>query len=95
MPPTEKRKSSESPESDASSLAAKKSRGAHSETSESITDAVTHLHNLLQTKEKELNEREADFDRRVKTFETNHPQISQSRIKPKAQKHKHQEQEPT
>lgn len=75
MPPTEKRKSSESSEGDASSLAAKKSRGAQSKTSESITDAVTHLHNLLQTKEKELNEREADFDRRVKTFETNHPSI--------------------
>ncbi len=76
MPPTEKRKSSESSVGeDASSLAAKKSRGAQSETSESITDAVTHLHTLLQTKEKELNEREADFDRRVKTFEANHPSI--------------------
>ena len=75
MPPTEKRKSSESSVGDASSLAAKKSRGAQSETSESITDAVTHLHNLLQTKEKELNEREADFDRRVKTFEADHPSI--------------------
>ena len=73
MPPTEKRKSSESSEGDASSLAAKKSRGAQSETSESITDAVTHLHNLLQTKEKELNEREADFDRRVKLYESTNP----------------------
>lgn len=75
MPPTEKRKSSESPEGDASSLAAKKSRGAQSETSESITDAVSHLQNLLLTKEKELKEREAVFDRRVKTFETTHPSI--------------------
>ena len=40
---------------------------------ESITDAVTHIHNLLQTKEKELKEREADFSRRVKLFETTNP----------------------
>ena len=43
------------------------------EPTESITDAVTHLHNLLQTKEKELKEREADFSRRVKLFETTNP----------------------
>jgi hypothetical protein len=43
--------------------------------SESITDVVTHLHNLLQTKEKELKEREADFDRRVKLFESTNPTI--------------------
>ena len=43
------------------------------EPTESITNAVTHLHNLLQTKEKELKEREADFSRRVKLFETTNP----------------------
>jgi hypothetical protein len=42
---------------------------------ESITDVVSHLQNLLLTKEKELKEREADFDRRVKTFESTHPSI--------------------
>lgn len=42
---------------------------------ESITDAVTHLHNLLQTKEKELKEREADFARRVKIFESTNPSM--------------------
>lgn len=49
--------------------------------SSSITDAVTHLYNLLQTKEKELKEREADFDRRVKLFEaTNHSMGSDNDI---------------
>ena len=42
---------------------------------ESITDVVSHLQNLLLTKEKELKEREAVFDRRVKTFESTHPSI--------------------
>ncbi len=42
---------------------------------ESITDVVTHLHNLLQTKEKELKEREADFARRVKIFESTNPSM--------------------
>ena len=41
----------------------------------SITDAVTHLHNLLLTKEKELKEREADFSRRVKLFESTNPSV--------------------
>ena len=44
-----------------------------SEPTESITDTVTHLHNLLLTKEKELKEREADFDRRVKLYESTNP----------------------
>eukprot|EP00956_Cyclotella_meneghiniana_P034072 scaffold101346_cov68-Cyclotella_meneghiniana.AAC.3 len=43
--------------------------------SESITDAVTHLHNLLQTKEKDLKEREEAFAKRVKLFETTNPSI--------------------
>eukprot|EP00574_Skeletonema_japonicum_P013878 CAMPEP_0201716398 /NCGR_PEP_ID=MMETSP0593-20130828/2375_1 /ASSEMBLY_ACC=CAM_ASM_000672 /TAXON_ID=267983 /ORGANISM="Skeletonema japonicum, Strain CCMP2506" /LENGTH=336 /DNA_ID=CAMNT_0048206189 /DNA_START=1051 /DNA_END=2061 /DNA_ORIENTATION=+ len=42
---------------------------------ESITDAVTHLHNLLQTKERKLIEREADFARRVKLFESTNPSM--------------------
>ena len=46
---------------------------SESKPTESITDAVTHLHNLLQTKEKELKEREADFTRRVKLFESTNP----------------------
>lgn len=58
--------------------ATEKYRGAimsQSESGGSISDVVTHLQNLLQTKEKELKEREADFDRRVKTFESTHPSI--------------------
>lgn len=43
--------------------------------SESITDVVTHLHNLLQTKEKELKEREAEFAHRVKLFESTNPSM--------------------
>jgi len=82
MSPTEKRKAasaaSSTEEADPSSSAAKKSRADVTDaetTSDSITDVVSHLHNLLQTKEKELKEREADFDRRVKSFESTHPSI--------------------
>eukprot|EP00984_Skeletonema_dohrnii_P009192 scaffold3511_cov144-Skeletonema_dohrnii-CCMP3373.AAC.1 len=85
MSPTEKRKAASAvssteeadPSSSSSSSAAKKSRADVPETtsSNSITDVVSHLHNLLQTKEKELKEREADFDRRVKSFESTHPSI--------------------
>ena len=82
MSPTEKRKAasaaSSTEEADpSSSSAAKKSRAdvPDTTTSDSITNVVSHLHNLLQTKEKELKEREADFDRRVKSFESTHPSI--------------------
>ena len=40
--------------------------------SDSITNAATHLHSLLQSKEKELKEKEADFDRRVELYESEH-----------------------
>ncbi|KAL7526845.1 hypothetical protein ACHAXR_001677 [Thalassiosira sp. AJA248-18] len=40
---------------------------------ESITDAAAHLHSLLQSKEKELKEREADFTRRVNLFDSENP----------------------
>jgi hypothetical protein len=85
MPPTEKRKAAsaaasgeeEDPSSSAAASSQKKSRADISSetTSDSITDVVSHLHNLLQTKEKELKEREADFDRRVKAFESTNPSI--------------------
>lgn len=83
MSPTEKRKAASAATSTeeadpSSSSAAKKSRADVPDaetTSDSITDVVSHLHNLLQTKEKELKEREADFDRRVKSFESTHPSI--------------------
>ena len=42
---------------------------------ESITDVATHLHSLLQSKEKELAEREADFNRRVNLYEADHPSM--------------------
>ncbi|KAL7490457.1 hypothetical protein ACHAWT_000045 [Skeletonema menzelii] len=76
MPPNEKRHADDP----ALARASKKSRAgdAVSETttsSESITDVVSHLHKLLETKEKELKEREANFDRRVKSFESTHPSI--------------------
>ena len=38
-----------------------------------ITDLATSLNNLLQTKEKALQEKEADFARRVKLFESENP----------------------
>ena len=41
----------------------------------SITDMATHLQILLQSKEKELAEREADFDRRVNLYEADHPSM--------------------
>jgi len=41
--------------------------------SDSITTAATHLHSLLIAKEKELKEKEEDFDRRVKLYESKHP----------------------
>jgi len=86
MPPTDKRKASsaaasfgeEEDPSSLSSAATKKSRAdvlSSEATSDSITDILSHLHNLFQTKEKELKEREADFDRRVKAFESAHPTI--------------------
>ena len=40
---------------------------------ESITDLASHLNTLLQTKEKALQEKEADFARRVKLFESENP----------------------
>ena len=43
--------------------------------SDSITNAATHLHSLLISKEKELKEKEADFDRRVGLYESEHPSI--------------------
>ena len=72
MPPNEKRPAAE----EAADTLSKKSRVEDSaSSSDNITDVVSHLHNLLQTKEKELKEREADFDRRVKSFESTHPSI--------------------
>ena len=53
----------------------KKSKAAVDNRSGSITDAVSHLHNLLQTKEEELDKREIEFERRVKTFESSLPSI--------------------
>ena len=41
--------------------------------SNSITSAATHLHSLLIAKEKELKEKEEDFDKRVKLYESKHP----------------------
>ena len=43
--------------------------------SDSITSAATHLHSLLIAKEKELKGKEADFDKRVKLYESKHPSI--------------------
>jgi len=43
--------------------------------SDSITSAATHLHSLLIAKEKELKEKEAEFERRVKLYESKHPSI--------------------
>ena len=43
--------------------------------SDSITDAAAHLHSLLQSKEKDLKEREADFTRRVNLFESQNPTL--------------------
>ena len=43
--------------------------------SDSITSAATHLHSLLIAKEKELKEKEDDFDKRVKLYESKHPSI--------------------
>jgi len=43
--------------------------------SDSITTAATHLHSLLIAKEKELKEKEDEFDRRVKLYESKHPSI--------------------
>ena len=72
MAPNEKRPAAE----EAADPLSKKSRAEDSaSSSDNITDVVSHLHNLLQTKEKELKEREADFDRRVKSFESTHPSI--------------------
>ncbi|KAL7547219.1 hypothetical protein ACHAWF_010542 [Thalassiosira exigua] len=42
---------------------------------DSIFDAAAHLHSLLQSKEKELKEREADFSRRVNNFESQNPTL--------------------
>ena len=77
MSSSEKRKADESDASgEQDSSAAKKPRAtAMTNASESITDIVSHLHNLLQTKEEDLKKREAEFERRVKTFESSHPSI--------------------
>jgi len=58
---------------DSSSTA--KSGGGQMSSTDNILDSAAHLHNLLQSKENELKEREADFDRRVKLFETEHPTL--------------------
>ncbi len=41
----------------------------------SITDAATHLHSLLQSKEKELKEREDEFTRKVNLYESKNPSL--------------------
>ena len=48
--------------------------------SDSITSAATHLHSLLIAKEKELKEKEDEFNRRVKLYESKHPSKVQIRI---------------
>jgi len=40
---------------------------------DSIADVATHLHGLLQSKEADLTQREADFERRVALFEAENP----------------------
>mmetsp|Transcript_20686 Transcript_20686/g.30458 ORF Transcript_20686/g.30458 Transcript_20686/m.30458 type:complete len:370 (+) Transcript_20686:134-1243(+) len=52
-----------------------KSGGGQMSSTDNILDSAAHLHNLLQSKENELKEREADFNRRVKLFETEHPTL--------------------
>mmetsp|Transcript_5787 Transcript_5787/g.8973 ORF Transcript_5787/g.8973 Transcript_5787/m.8973 type:complete len:385 (-) Transcript_5787:132-1286(-) len=77
MPPTEMMNaaSEEEAESSTSLSASFQSSPKTTPPSDSITDVVSHLHNLLQTKETELHQREAEFDRRVKSFEAAHPSI--------------------
>ena len=48
--------------------------------SDSITSAATHLHSLLIAKEKELKEKEAEFDRRVNSMNLNIHLLVQIRI---------------
>ena len=44
-------------------------------TANSIADIAAHLNSVLQSKEKELKEREADFERRVNLYESDHPSM--------------------
>lgn len=75
MPPKEKRKAASDQESTTKKSRADQQSSSETTSSNNITDVVSHLHNLLQTKETELKEREAEFNRRVKSFEAAHPSI--------------------
>ncbi|KAL7537239.1 hypothetical protein ACHAWF_005703 [Thalassiosira exigua] len=43
--------------------------------SDNLTDAVAHLQDILQSREKDLKKREADFSRRVQLFEKENPSM--------------------
>ena len=47
---------------------------------DNITDAATHLHGLLISKEKELKEREEEFARQVTLFNSENPMMGKVRI---------------